>query len=246
MHWILRGLAALSASLALVITIGAVAAPARADDSKSSTPRVVVKGDPYRHLGAKTAKQLKAAESINRHATGPKRKVLDYRLADKYDRGQTKARRQFAASWLWVGKKVKNISAKERKIVKSYVKKYFGKRKPPKASTSLDQRVDRRDYCRGKGGFESLGGGEWNAYFSSCSTAIMIAELQFGGLLVGYIATKMGPYAPVGLIAAGLMEVGAIWITVLRDLSPDNAIWIMRRMIGPKTSRQQVLTMLPQ
>jgi hypothetical protein len=85
-----------------------------------------------------------------------------------------------------------------------------------------------------------------NAYFSSCSTAIMIGELQFGGILVGYIATKMGPFAPVGMLAAGLMEAGAVWISVLRDLSPDNAIVVMRRLLGPRTARQQVLTMLPQ
>lgn len=244
---LIRWFATTAATLALVAGAAVTSAPpAHGDDSKATTPRYVLKGDPYKRVGAKKAKQLRAAQSINKHATGPKRKVLDYKLANKYDKGQTTVRRQFAASWLWTGRKIKNISVKERKIVKSYVKKYYGKKTASKLSVGSDERGDRRQLCRGKGGFKSLGGGQWNAYFNSCSTAIMIGELQFGGLLVGYIATKMGPSAPVGLIAAALMEAGAIWITVLRDLSPDSAVWVFRRMIGPRTARQQVITMLPQ
>jgi hypothetical protein len=156
-----RCCAAVVTALALLGALAVTAPPAQADDSSARKTRYVLTGDPYQRVGAKTAKQLKAAESINKHATGPKRKVLDYKLADKYDKGQTTTRRQFAASWLWSGKRVKNISAKERKVVRGYVKTYFGKRKPtPKASGSSDLRTDEKNYCRGRGGFESLGGGE--------------------------------------------------------------------------------------
>lgn len=242
---LIRWFAATVATLALVGGVAVTSAPpAHGDDGRATTPRYVLKGDPYKRVGAKKAKQLRAAQSINEHATGPKRKVLDYKLANKYDKGQTTVRRQFAASWLWTGRKIKNISAKERKVVKSYVKKYFGKTKAPSGLRAPS--LDASSRCKGKGGFESLGGGAWNGYFNSCSTAIMIAELRYGGILVGLIATKMGPYAPVGVAAAVLMEAGAEWIDLLRGLSPHSAVYVMRRLIGPATARLQVFTMLPQ
>jgi hypothetical protein len=238
-----RGLTAAAAVLALVATLGLIPSPAAADDVRApATPRTVVKGDPYKLVGAKVAAQLRAGQSINQHATGPKRKVLDYKLAKKYDKGNSTVRRQFAASWLWTGRSIKNISKKERQIVRSYVKKYFGKRTPSGARGHADA----ASRCRGKDGFESLGGGQWNAYLNSCSTAVIIGELQVGGIIVGYVATKAGPYAPVGLLAAGLMEIGSAWIATLRDLSPYSAVYVMRRLIGPSTARQQILTMLPQ
>ena len=239
-----RGLTVAAAVLALLATIGLTPPPAAADDSRApGTPsKVVVKGDPYKLVGTKVAAQLKAAQSINEHATGPKRKVLDYKLAKKYDKGHSTVRRQFAASWLWTGKSIKNISTRERKIVKSYVRKYFGKSTP---STAMS-RADVIARCKGKDGFESLGHGQWNAYLNSCSTAIIIGELQVGGILVGYLATRTGPYAPIGLLAAVLMEIGSAWIAVLRDLSSDSAVYVMRRLIGPATAQQQVLTILPQ
>ena len=92
----------------------------------------------------------------------------------------------------------------------------------------------------------SLGGGEWNGYFNSCSTAIMIAELRYGGILVGLIATGMGPSAPVGVVAAVLMEAGAEWIDLLRGFSSHNAVYVMRRLVGRSQASMQVFTMLPQ
>jgi hypothetical protein len=244
-NWFLRLVAVAVAGLGLIATTGVTATtPALADDGSTRPTRFVLKGDPYKHVGAKRAAELKAAQSINEHATGPKRKVLDYKLADKYDKGHKTVRRQFAASWLWTGRTIKHISKKERKVVKSYVKKYFGKAKAPSglAATARDASVR----CTGRGGFQSLGGGEWNGYFNSCSTAIMIAELRYGGILVGLIATKMGPYSPAGVAAAVLMEAGAEWIDLLRGLSSSNAVFVIRRLIGPATASQQVFTMLPQ
>ena len=151
-----RGLAVAAAVLALLAALGLIPPPAAADDGRApAIPRKVVRGDPYKVVGAKVAAQLKAAQSINEHATGPKRKVLDYKLANTYERGHTTVRRQFAASWLWSGKSIKNISKKERKIVRSYVKKYFGKRTPSGARG----RADAAPRCKGKDGFESLGHG---------------------------------------------------------------------------------------
>ncbi len=170
-------LTAAAAVLALVGALGLFPPPADADDSSTPpTPRRVVKGDPYRLVGDKVAKQLKAGQSINEHATGPKRKVLDYKLANKWDKGQTTVRRQFAASWLWSGKSIKNISKKERKIVRSYVKKYLGDRKPSGARASADA-VPR---CTGQDKFESLGHGQWNAHLNSCNTAPSSADPASG------------------------------------------------------------------
>lgn len=158
-----RGLAVAAAVLALLAALGLIPPPAAADDGRApATPRKVVKGDPYKLVGAKVAGQLKAAQSINEHATGPKRKVLDYKLANTYDRGHTTVRRQFAASWLWSGKSIKNISKKERKIVRSYVKKYFGSRNPSRAVLKVDSDASPR--CQGRSGLESFGNGNWNVH----------------------------------------------------------------------------------
>ncbi len=62
---------------ALLVGVAVMAPSARADDAVSAAPRYVLQGDPYKRVGAKAAAQLKAAQSINEHATGPKRKVLD-------------------------------------------------------------------------------------------------------------------------------------------------------------------------
>lgn len=237
-----RRIAVAAAVLALIATLGLVPVPAAADDVRApATPRRVVKGDPLKLVGTKVAVQLKAAQSINDHATGPKRKVLDYKLASKWDKGQTTVRRQFAASWLWTGKTIKNISKKERRIVKAYVVRYFVK-KTPAAATQMDS----APRCRGRSGFTSLGGGEWNAYFSSCGTTFLIAELQVAGIVAGYVATRVPFLAPVALLTAAAMEVGAVGIATLRDISSEGAVYVVRRMIGPSTARQQVITMLPQ
>jgi hypothetical protein len=241
---LVRWSAAISTLLAIAVTAGVSVPAAHADDKKGHPSHYVLKGDPYKRVGAKKAAELKAAQSINRHATGPKRKVLDYKLADKYDKGHTKVRRQFAASWLWSGRAIKHISTKERKIVKSYVKKYFGKKKAPGALAT--RMPDAAVRCTGRGGYVSLGGGEWNGYFNSCSTAIMIAELRYGGILVGLIATGMGPSSPVGVVAAVLMEAGAEWIDLLRGFSSHDAVYVMRRLVGRSQASMQVFTMLPQ
>lgn len=238
------GLAAAVTLLALVIT-GAVSVPvASADDSKSSSPRYVVKGDPYKRVGAKVAAQLKAAESINKHATGPKRKVLDYRLANKWDHGQTTVRRQFAASWLWSGRAIKNISTKELKVVRSTVRKHYGTRQPPSDLVRIG--ADAIPACRGRSGLETLGNGNWNIHLSSCQTSVIISTLRYGGLAAGYIATKMGPSAPIGALTALLMEAGAEWVDLIRGSSTVGAVYVMRRLIGPARARLQVLTLLPQ
>ncbi len=240
-----RGLTIAAAVLALLATLGLVPPPAAADDGRApATPRKVVKGDPYRLVGAKVAAQLKAAQSINQHATGPKRKVLDYKLARKYDKGHATVRRQFAASWLWTGKSIKNISKKERKIVRSYVNKYFGSRRP--SPDLVEVGSDAYPQCQGRSGHESFGNGNWNIYLSSCQTSAIMRSLRYGGLAAGLIATKMGPGAPIGVVTAFLMEASAEWIDAVRDLSSIDAVYVMRRLIGPSRARLQVLTLMPQ
>ncbi len=133
----------------------------------------MLKGDPYKRVGAKVAAQLKAAQSINQHATGPKRKVLDYRLANKWDKGQSTVRRQFAASWLWSGRSIKNISKRERKVVKSYVRKYFGKPEAVAGSSGGGLRCCAAVPGQGSG-LESLGSGNWNVNLTSCQTAVIL------------------------------------------------------------------------
>lgn len=228
-------------ALALISSVGLLAPPAVADDSSAAPSRQIVKGDPYKLVGTKAAAQLKVAQSINDHATGPKRKVLDYKLANKWDKGQTTVRRQFAASWLWTGRTIKNISKKERRVVKAYVKKYFSK---IGAATAMQMNSAPR--CRGRSGFKSMGGGEWNAYFSSCGTTVLIAELQVAGIAAGYVATRVPVMAPIALLTAAAMEIGAVGIATLRDISTEGAVYMVRRLIGPSTARQQIITMLPQ
>jgi hypothetical protein len=240
-----RGLTVAAAVLALLATLGLVPPPAAADDSRApATPRKVVQGDPYKLVGAKVAAQLKAAQSINGHATGPKRKVLDYKLANRYDKGHTTVRRQFAASWLWSGRSIKNISKKEREVVKSYVRKYFGSRKPSPDLVKVGSDASPR--CQGRSGWESFGNGNWNVSLSSCQTSAIMRSLRYGGLAAGLIATKMGPSAPIGVVTAFLMEAGAEWIDLIRDVSSVNAVYVMRRLIGPARARTQVLTLMPQ
>jgi hypothetical protein len=242
-----RSISAVAAAivlLALAASISVTTPVARADDSVSSTRRYVVKGDPYRRVGATVTRQLKAAQSINEHATGPKRKVLDYKLANKWDKGQTTVRRQFAASWLWSGKSIKNISKKERKIVRSYVKKYFGNRKPFPDLLAVGSDASPR--CQGRSGLESFGNGNWNIHLSSCQTAGILLTLRYGGVASGLIATKMGPFAPIGVLTAVLMEAGAEWVDFIRSFSSVNSVSVMRRLVGPSRARIQVLTLLPQ
>lgn len=237
-------LATATVSLALIAGVNVAAPAAHADDAVGSPSRYVLKGDPYQRVGAKVAAQLKAAQSINEHATGPKRKLLDYKLARKWDKGQTTVRRQFAASWLWSGKSVKNISKKERKVVVSYVRKYFGIRKPSPDVVKVHSNGSPR--CQGRSGLESFGNGNWNVHLSSCQTSAILRSLRYGGLAAGVIATKMGPGAPIGVLTALLMEAGAEWIDLVRDLSSVNAVYVMRRLIGPARARTQVLTLMPQ
>jgi hypothetical protein len=237
-------LAAAIALLALVAGVTVKAPAAHADDSVSSVPRYVLKGDPYKRVGAKVAAQLKAAQSINQHATGPKRKVLDYRLANKWDKGQSTVRRQFAASWLWSGRSIKNIGKRERKVVKSYLRKYFGSRKPSLDLLAVNS--DAAPRCQGRSGLESLGSGNWNVNLSSCQTAVILLSLRYGGIAAGLVSTKMGPSAPIGVLTALLMEAGAEWIDFIRGFSSANAVYVMRRLVGPPRARTQVLTLMPQ
>ena len=113
--------------------------------------------------------------------------MLDYNLANKWDKGQTTVRRQFAASWLWSGKSIKNISKKERKIVRSYVKKYFGDRKPsgPPCGSA--------DAARCRAGRVSLRHGNG----THSRRARPPASVSVGmATPVGFVATRMGPFAP--------------------------------------------------
>ncbi len=129
-------------------------------------------------------------------------------------------------------------------MVRSYVRKYFGNRKPSVGLSRIA--LDASPVCRGRSGLETFGHGNWNVHFSSCQTAAILHTLRYGGLAAGYIATKMGPSAPIGVVTALLMEAGAEWIDSIRGFSTVGAVYVMRRLIGPARARMQVLTLMPQ
>ena len=81
---------------------------------------------------------------------------------------------------------------------------------------------------------------------SSCQTAAILLSLRYGGIAAGLISTKLGPSAPIGVLTALLMEAGAEWIDFIRGFSTSNAVYVMRRLVGPSRARTQVLTLMPQ
>ncbi len=60
------------------------------------------------------------------------------------------------------------------------------------------------------------------------------------------ISTKMGPSAPIGVLTALLMGAAAEWIDFIRGSQPANAVYVMRRLVGPPLLVHRSLTMMPQ
>lgn len=100
----------------------ATTASQRGDDGGSSNDR--------RTLSQGRQDKIHVASSIYRKATEKNGKVLNYNKAKKYDLSDARARRQFAAVYLWAGRKITHLSKGERAKVKAATPKAARKVKP--------------------------------------------------------------------------------------------------------------------
>ena len=182
-------------------------------------------------------------KSINKAHT-----TLDYKKANKYDNGRNTARRQFAAGWLYWGKRISHISKAERKKVRAYLPT------TPLPSPALlrakglltaDAKADLLKAglaCTGVSkqdtkSWPSYGGGDMTAdfYFNSCDTDIIIAAGGVAAVLAGVIGAMVKHAAATGIIAVvgGIMGLGAVWFDYCQRRSGvDATIYRVKHYIG--------------
>ena len=189
----------------------------------------------YRKLSRAKRTDARAAVNIIRNSVSNKGKTLDYKKANKYDKGRTAARRQVAAAYLWAGKKVTNIGKAELKKVKKYVPK----KKRPRlfdARTPVENlRIlwDANPACTGRSGWKTLydkygARRGWALYLNKCETANLKAGAVTVGFVTGVLAISMASKPPaaaaLGTVAA-IAGLGAGVIDTLQDYSLTGSIW---------------------
>lgn len=173
------------------------------------------------NLSKKKKSTIAAVKSIYR-AVDKKKHTLDYKKANKYDKGKTTTRRKFAAGYLWTGGKIKNISKTELKRVKKYL---------PKKSYSKVRAMGKRGSgdsparCTGVTKLTTKQKGPWfdnHYYYNSCDTATIIYVMDqvavLGGLLIG--AAKPG----AGAALAALVTAGNNTLKRAKDRSDLGAV----------------------
>jgi hypothetical protein len=218
-------LVAFCASFALAVTVSPAWAaqpkqsPTAPDQAGRSAPP-----NPKHHKFSQLSKSEKAAIKLAARldAKATKGRVLDYKRANKYDRGEVLFRRKFTAGWLSTGGKVVNISRNERKKVHRFIPKGDKYWMLPKNSFGVPQCSGKTKYVqRGRVGRPGYRAESW---YNSCDTAKLLWVYGATSLLLGGVAM----YPPITAVAGPmsvLMGLGVLYVTYRRDLSKMMAVY---------------------
>lgn len=241
-----------SGAATLALLAGTTTAGAAPTDTTPAVAAAASKDSPHKDWRKALNKGQKAdvlaGTRIFQKAVNKSQTTLDYKKANKYDNGRTTARRQFAAGWLYWGKKISNISKAERKKVRSYLPK--APLPSPallraKALLSADAKADllrEGPACTGvtktvTKRWPSYGGGDMTAdfYFNSCDTDLIIAAGGGAAVLTGVIGAMVKNAAATGIIAVvgGIIGLGAVWFDYCQRRSGvDATIYRVKHYVG--------------
>lgn len=180
----------------------------------------------YSQLSSGRRADLAATDSIQKHAVSKSHK-LDYKKANKYDKGRTTARRKFAAGFLWAGGKITGISSAELKKVKKYIPK---KRAPYHKLSDARFLPDAPKKCTGVTKYRDVyvkgPAFDRRYYLNSCDTDLLLASTDSAAILAGVIAVLIPPSAPGSGAVAGFLLIGNKYITYQQGRSDLDAIII--------------------
>ena len=158
-------------------------------------------------------------------------KTLDYKKANKHDKGEVSVRRQLAATYLWSGRKVSHISKTELKKVK----KYISKKKKPKGFT-LDDAQSFGTSCPGKSGVATVYDKHrarrgWAVYLNRCQTTAITATMQGIGATTAIMAISLGKKRPDVAAACGIVSIfsliGAYVVDEVRNYSSTQSVYFL-------------------
>ena len=175
-------------------------------------------------------KQIQAAVDIVLRAVSKDGKTLDYKKANKHDKGEVGVRRQLAATYLWSGRKVSHISKTELKKVK----KYISKKKKPKGFT-LDDAQSFGTSCPGKSGVATVYDKHrarrgWAVYLNRCQTTAITATMQGIGATTAILAISLGKKRPDVAAACGIVclsLIGAYVVDEVRNYSSTQSVYFL-------------------
>lgn len=234
---VLRRIAALAlaavCSLTLIggasLTVPAQASPRIATpDAEGQPPRFRVE---WRSVPKAKKKQIQVAVDIIRRAVSKDGKTLDYKKANKYDKGEVGVRRQLAATYLWSGRKVSHISKAELKKVKKHISK---KKKPKGFSHERVQSFGTS--CPGNSGvttvYDKHGARRgWAVYLNQCQTTAITATMQGIGATTAILAISLGKKRPDAAAACGIVSIfsliGAYAVDEVRNYSSTQSVYFL-------------------
>lgn len=237
--------AALTAAVASLALVASAAPMAEAAPAAPPPPQTAqgwatggstgwkARGDD-RKLSKTTQANLKIARTISEKAINKSRTTLDYGKANKYDKGKVTLRRQFAAGWLWSGKKISHISSAELKAVKREIPAQALAHKPLKTKAYglalVGPAKAANSKCTGvtKSVQKAAKGKPWDwwYYYNSCKTNDIKFWLKVGAGAAGVVAALFPPSAPLTVTVAALLVVGQDWIDNKQANSPVDAVII--------------------
>lgn len=187
---------------------------------------------------SKTKKaDIKTVSAIKRHALSKDRKTLNYNKANRYDRGRTRTRRQFAAYWHWMGRKTSHISKPERAKVKRYLPKrsYASIRDddPSKAVEPEGSPAFTTDKgCTGVTKFSKAKSlilpDTWRYIYklNSCHTNAVRYTMNITAAVGAVLAIAFPPSAPLSGVLAGVLVIGSETIAFKQANSDVDAVRI--------------------
>jgi len=190
-----------------------------------------------REISKSRKADLKAVLSIERHALSEDRETLNYKKANKYDRGRTKARRQFAAYWRWMGGKTTHITKAERAKVKKYVpdKSYASIKDddpPTAAAPEGSPAVANAKVCTGVTKFSKARSriipdtGRYIYKLNSCHTNAVRYTMNTTAAVGVILAVAYPPSAPLAGILAGVLAMGSETLAYKQANSEVDAVRI--------------------
>lgn len=173
-------------------------------------------------------KDVSAVVNIFNHAWNKKKKTLDYRKANTYDKGRTTTRRQMARGVVAGGGKLTHISKAERAKVMKIKTKTLKKRSSSRMSASSSRAELRATQCKGRNDVVTKKRTpplfDVRYYFDSCRTDALISSLTTIGI-AGGLLTAMGAVS-VGPVLIAVASVGAVWLTHYQKISDIGATWV--------------------
>lgn len=176
----------------------------------------------YSELLTKGQKQdLAVADAIRKKAVNKAHNRLNYKTANRYDKGDYVARRKMAAGFLAGGGKVTDISSAELKKVRKYLpKKHRASNSrtlgdAPKRCTGVTKVKDY--YIKGPA-FDV------RYYFNSCDTDFIKDATDSIAIALGIVAALFPPSAPAVGAAAGIVLLTKLAVSNAQNRSDLNAI----------------------